>query len=138
MNSVRAAFSIVSAAVFAGVAACGSDSGTDSAHAVTVVDKSITLGAADACDSGGEDVDFLAVINQTVTIVVSGASTLTPRFTLYAPDFSTQVGSSFDNGGGKAKLVTKLVESGTFHLTVCEATGKPGTVRVLVTHPFTG
>jgi hypothetical protein len=68
-----------------------------------------------------------------VTIAATGAATLTPRFTLYAPDFTTQLGGSTAGVPGAASLKFTLTSSGVHHVTLCDINGVGGTLRVKVT-----
>ena len=53
-------------------------------------------------------------------------------FTLYAPDFTTQLGGSSPGGAGAASLTVALTQSGLHHLSVCDVNGVAATLRVTV------
>lgn len=116
---------------------CGSDDAT-SPNSGTVVLRDITLTftAAEACSAGGLDTDFLGESGTTVTIQAAGGANLRPQFTLYAPDFATQLAGSTPNGNGRARLVHALTQSGTHYVTLCDGVGATGNVRVTVTRPI--
>jgi hypothetical protein len=115
------------------LSACGDDS--SSPNSVRILDVTVTLSQGVSCDEGGLNTQFVGVAGQNVTIEASGASNLRPGFTLYAPDFETQLGSSFAGSAGKARLTHRLEQSGTHHVTLCEENGVGGALRVTVTAP---
>jgi hypothetical protein len=77
--------------------------------------------------------DFNGTSGKTVVVTVSGPSTLTPQFTLYAPDFATQLAGSAAISAGRAALTHALTETGTHHLTICELNGAAGNFSLVVT-----
>ena len=117
---------------------CSSSSTASDSSSVTLLNITVSLPAGVTCDSGGVDADFTGQAGKTVDILVSGASSLTPRFTLYAPDFATQLGFSSPNGAGKAFLSIALTQSGAHHLTLCDANGTAGSLKVNVTQRLLG
>ena len=122
------------AALLVSGAACGGDSSTDAAT-VVLLDQTFPLHAAEACADGGVSMDFSGTAGRTITAEATGPSNMTPVFVLYAPDFATQIAVSSPNGSGKAKLIFTLTLAGTHHITLCEATGVSGSVRMRVTAP---
>ena len=123
------------AALFASGAACGVDSSTNNSAVVVLLDQTFPLHAGEACDVGGVSMDFAGSAGRTITVEATGPSIMVPRFVLYAPDFATQIANSSPNGSGKAKLIFALTLTGTHHITLCEATGVSGSVRMRVTAP---
>jgi hypothetical protein len=99
-------------------------------------DITLSLTAAEACSAGGVDTDFLGESGTTVTIVAAGGSNLRPQFTLYAPDFTTQLGGSSPDGNGRARLALALAQSGTHYVTLCDGVGATGNIRVTITRPI--
>lgn len=115
------------------LAGCGGDS--TAPDVTTLLDTTLHTEQGVTCSTGGVSADFTGQAGKTVTISVSGASTLTPVFVLYAPDYSTQLGASTANGAGKARLTIALIESGVHHVSLCEQNGLAGSLRVTVTTP---
>jgi hypothetical protein len=123
------------AAVLAAIAtACGGDDGTDpnDSGAVTLKDVTLTLPTGQNCDVGGVTTDFTGESGKTVVITATTAASLHPQFTLYAPDFDTQLGGSTSAGAGKATLTFVLTQSGDHHVSACDANGGAGTIRIVV------
>jgi hypothetical protein len=98
-----------------------------------LLDTTLTLVAGVNCNTGGVSADFAGTAGRTVVITATGAATLTPRFTLYAPDFATQLGGSSSTGAGASSLTFALTQTGTHHVTACDLTGVAGALRVVVT-----
>jgi ABC-type phosphate transport system substrate-binding protein len=133
---LRARLAGVLAGVLAALvlSACSDDS--SSPNSLQILDVTVALSQGVTCAEGGVDTEFQGLTGQNVTIEASGASNLRPVFTLYAPDFETQLGSSFSVGAGKARLIHRLEQPGTHHVTLCEENGAGGAVRVTVTAPL--
>ena len=112
---------------------CGND--TTATSTVQLLDVTLTLTQGVTCDVGGVSADFTGTAGKTVTALASGSSNLRPQFVLYAPDYSTQLASSAPNGSGRAKLTFALTQTGQHHLTLCDANGAAGALRVTVTTP---
>lgn len=127
------------AALLAAIAVAGCSDSTepedDTDPTVVLRDVTLAFTAGISCDVGGVSTSFTAAAGTTVTILAAGASNLTPLFVLYAPDFSTQIGSSEANGAGRARLIITLAASGEHHVTLCEANARGGSVKVTVTRP---
>jgi hypothetical protein len=87
------------------------------------------------CATGGVSRDFSGTAGKTVVITASGTSSMAPQITLYAPDFETQLAGSASTGAGRAALTKALTETGTHHLSLCDANGVAGLVNVVVTQP---
>jgi hypothetical protein len=102
-------------------------------QATVLLDTSVTFVAGVTCNTGGVSVDFNGTSGRTVSIAATGATSLTPRFTLYAPDFATQLAGSSSTGGGAASLTFALTQTGVHHVTLCDLNGIAGPVRVVVT-----
>jgi hypothetical protein len=117
------------------VAGCGDDSTTPEAGTVVLLDVTLAFSQGVTCETGGVSTSFTGTAGTSVTILAEAAASLTPQFTLYASDFSTQLGGSQSIGAGRARLVTTLAESGVHHVTLCEVSGTAGAVRVTVTRP---
>jgi hypothetical protein len=116
------------------IIACGDDDeGTDPNLNVVLNTTVILSAGTSSCATGGVSKDFTSQAGKTVAVTASGPSTLTPQFTLYAPDFSTQLAGSASTGAGRAALNHTLTESGVHHLTFCDANGAAGSLTVLVT-----
>lgn len=98
-----------------------------------LLDTSLTVVAGVNCNTGGVSADFNGTSGRTVAIVATGSSTQTPRFTLYAPDFATQLAGSSATGAGAASLTFALTQTGVHHITLCDLNGVAGPVRVVVT-----
>jgi ABC-type phosphate transport system substrate-binding protein len=114
--------------------ACGGDSTSpDDGSTVVLLDVSKTLAAGIDCNTGGFDAEFTGQTGTTVTITVTGSSNTQPQFTLYSPDFSTQLAGSSDAGAGKATLSVALNQSGVFHVSACDARAVGGSFKVTVT-----
>jgi hypothetical protein len=111
---------------------CGSDSPT-TPQGTVLLDTNLNLVAGVTCNTGGVSADFNGTAGRTVIITATGASSLTPRFTLYAPDFATQLGGSSSTGAGAASLTFALTQAGVHHVTACDLNGVGGTLRVVVT-----
>jgi hypothetical protein len=115
-------------------AACGDDD-DDSTGPVgdVLLNTNLIMEAGVTCATGGVSRDFTGTAGKTVVIVASGGATMTPQITLYAPDFSTQLAGSASTGAGRAALTKALTETGTHHISVCDANGVAGSVNVSVT-----
>jgi hypothetical protein len=133
-RSFRPLASIVAVAM--STAACNSD--TTAPATQMLLDVTVTLTQGVDCNMGGVSVDLTGQAGPTVTIVAVGGSNMRPQFTLYAPDYETQLGGSTADGDGRAKLVFTLSQSGTHHLTLCDANGAAGALKVTVTQPRAG
>ena len=113
------------------LAACGAESPTSPTETV-LLNTSLNVVAGVTCATGGVSTSFTGTSGKSTTITASGAANLTPRFTLYAPDFATQLGGSTSSGAGSATLTHTLTQSGTHHVTVCDVAGVAGTLTVRV------
>ena len=113
---------------------CGGTSTTPTPSQGTVLlDTSLTFVQGVTCNTGGVSASFAGTSGRTVTIAATGAATLTPQFTLYAPDFATQLRASSAAGAGAASLTFALTQTGTHHVTLCDVNGVAGAIRVVVT-----
>jgi hypothetical protein len=99
---------------------------------VVLLDTTVTLTQGVPCNIGYVGAEFAGVAGKTVAISATGAASLTPLFTLYAPDFATQLGGSSSSGAGAASLTFVLTQSGLHHLSVCDLNGVAGTLKVTV------
>ena len=113
------------------VTTCGGSS-PNGPTPVVLLDTTVTLAQGVNCNTGYVGTEFTGVAGQTVAIAATGAASLTPLFTLYAPDFATQLGGSSPSGAGAASLTVALSQSGLHHLSVCDVNGAAGTLRVTV------
>lgn len=118
------------------VAGCGGSNTAPSTPAastsVVLLDTSVTLLAGVTCVTGNKSVDFTGTAGKTVAISATGAANMTPHFTLYAPDFATQLAASTSTAGA-ASLTFALTLTGVHHLSLCDNNGVAGTLRVTVT-----
>ena len=130
--SARAILAVTLAALC--LTSCGGSEST-APVTVTVLDVTVPLVQGVTCDQGGVGIEFTGEAGKTVTILATGASNQTPRFYLYNPSYGTLLGASSAYGANRARLIFALTESGVHHLTVCEANGVGGSVRVTVTVP---
>ena len=113
---------------------CGSSSTAPiTSTQVVLLDTSVTLLAGVTCNTGNMAVDFTGTAGKTVTISATGAATLTPQFTLYAPDFATQLAGATSSSAGSASLTFTLTQTGVHHVSLCDTKGVAGTLRVTVT-----
>ena len=111
------------------------DDDDDSTGATNVLlSTNIILESGVNCATGGVSKDFNGTAGKTVVITASGGASLTPQITLYAPDFSTQLAGSSSTGAGRAALTQALTETGTHHVSVCDANGTAGNLSLVVTH----
>ena len=117
------------------LAGCGSSGSSPSITStpVTLLDTNVTLLAGVTCNTGNQAVDFPGTAGKTVAISATGAATLTPHFTLYAPDFATQLAGSVSGGVGTASLTFALTQTGVHHISLCDSNGVAGTLHVTVT-----
>jgi len=116
------------------LAGCGSSSTAPvTSTQVVLLDTSVTLLAGVTCSTGNMAVDFTGTSGKTVLISATGAATLTPQFTLYAPDFATQLAGATSSTAGSASLTFTLTQSGVHHISLCDTKGVAGTLRVTVT-----
>jgi hypothetical protein len=122
---------VVSAVMLLG--ACGDDDESTGPTLDVLLSTNVLLSAGVTCATGGVNKDFSGTAGKTVVITASGPSTLTPQITLYAPDFETQLAGSASTGAGKAALTQALTETGTHHLSVCDANGVGGSLNLVVT-----
>lgn len=114
--------------------ACGGSSTTPTpAQGTVLLDTTLTFVQGVTCNTGGVSTSFAGTSGRTVTIAATGAATLTPQFTLYAPDFATQLRGSSSAGAGAASLSFALTQTGTHHVTLCDVNGVAGAIRVVVT-----
>ena len=114
--------------------ACGGSSTTPTpAQGTVLLDTTLTFVRGVTCNTGGVSTSFAGTSGRTVTIAATGAATLTPQFTLYAPDFATQLRGSSSAGAGAASLSFALTQTGTHHVTLCDVNGVAGAIRVVVT-----
>ena len=114
--------------------ACGDDDEGTDPNLTVLLNATVILTAAESnCNTGGVTKDFTGQSGKTVAITASGPSTLTPQFTLYAPDFETQLAGSASTGAGRAALNHTLTETGTYHVTFCDVNGVGGSLTVRVT-----
>ena len=84
------------------------------------------------CNTGYVGAEFTGMSGRTVAISTTGATSLTPLFILYAPDFATQLATSSPSGAGASSLTFALTQSGLHHLSICDANGVGGALRVTV------
>ena len=110
---------------------CGSKSPT-APTPVVLLDTTVTLVQGVTCSIGYAGAEFTGAAGKTVTISTTGAASLTPLFILYAPDFATQLGGSSSSGAGAASLTFALTQPGLHHLSICDANGVGGALRVTV------
>src|SRR5215471_10170239 len=97
---------------------------------IVLLDTIVTLVDGVNCNVGYAGAEFTGTAGTTVVISATGAANLTPVFILYAPDFATQLASSSSRGAGAASLTYPLTQSGLHHLSICEANGVAGTLRI--------
>ena len=137
MNSsiIRRACPRVEAAVLLALffSSCGGADSPTSPSETVLLNTTLNVVAGVTCATGGVSADFTGSAGKSTTITASGAANLTPRFTLYAPDFTTQLGGSTSTGAGAASLTFTLIQSGTHHVTVCDLAGVAGALTVRVT-----
>ena len=115
------------------VAACGDDDDSTATGGTVLLSANLIMEGGVTCAIGGVSRDFTGTAGKTVVITASGASTMTPQITLYAPDFETQLAGSASTGAGRAALTKALTETGTHHVSVCEANGLAGNINLVVT-----
>jgi hypothetical protein len=111
---------------------CGSSSPSGPTP-VVLLDTTVTLAQGVNCNIGYVGAEFTGAAGKTVAISATGATSLTPLFLLYAPDFATQLGGSAPGGAGAASLTFTLTQSGLHHLSICDVNGIAGVLRVTVT-----
>jgi hypothetical protein len=112
---------------------CGSSSTAPAAStSVVLLDTSVSLLAGVTCNTGNVAVDFTGTAGKSVAIAATGAATLNPHFTLYAPDFATQLAGSTSSAGA-ASLTYAITLNGVHHLSLCDANGVAGALHVTVT-----
>jgi hypothetical protein len=99
---------------------------------ITLLNTTLTMTQGVTCENGGVSADFMGTAGTTVVISGSGTAAQTPRFTLYAPDFATQLGGSSSSGAGAASLTIGLAQTGVHHVTFCDVNGVGGTLRAMV------
>jgi hypothetical protein len=129
--SLSSCAAVLLAAFLAGCG--GSDSSPTTPQATVLLDTSLTVVAGVTCNTGGVSADFNGTSGRTVVITATGPANLTPQFTLYAPDFATQLRGSTSTGAGAASLTFALTQTGVHHVTLCDANAAAGAVRVVVT-----
>jgi len=117
-----------------GLTSCGSTT-SPTPQGTVLLDTTVAVVQGVTCNTGGVSTDFTGTAGRTVIITATGATSLTPRFTLYAPDFATQLGGSASTGAGAASLTFALTQTGVHHVTLCDVNGVGGTLRVVVTQP---
>ena len=115
------------------ISGCGGADSPTSPSETVLLNTTLNVVAGVTCATGGVSADFTGSAGKSTTITASGAANLTPRFTLYAPDFTTQLGGSTSTGAGAASLTFTLIQSGTHHVTVCDLAGVAGALTVRVT-----
>ena len=111
---------------------CGSTDSPTSPSETVLLNTTVNVVAGVTCATGGVSTDFTGTAGKSTTITASGAANLTPRFTLYAPDFTTQLAGSTSTGAGAASLTFTLVQNGTHHVSVCDLAGVAGSLTVRV------
>jgi hypothetical protein len=115
------------------LAGCGSSTPAAPTPApVVLLDTMVTLAAGVNCTVGYAGAEFPGTAGTTVAISATGASTQTPLFILYAPDFATQLATSASRGAGAASLTFALTQTGVHHLSICDVNGIAGTLRITV------
>ena len=113
---------------------CGGSTDSPTSPSETVLlSTTVSFVAGVTCATGGVSTDFTGTSGRSVTIAANGAASLTPRFTLYAPDFATQLGGSSSTGAGAASLNFTLTQSGVHHVTFCDLNGVAGSLAVRIT-----
>ena len=115
------------------VAACGDDTEATSPIGDVLLSANLIMEGGVTCATGGVSRDFTGTAGKTVVITASGTSAMTPQITLYAPDFETQLAGSASTGPGRAALTKLLTETGTHHVSVCDANGVAGNLNLVVT-----
>lgn len=131
LRRLRAFAAVLTASAM--LAGCGDDDESTGPDPDVLLSTNIILTAGVTCETGGVNKDFNGVAGKTIAMVVSGAASLTPQFTLYAPDFDTQLAFSASTGAGRAAASRALTETGTYHISVCDANGVAGNVTLVVT-----
>jgi hypothetical protein len=111
---------------------CGSSTSPIGPTPVVLLDTTVPLVQGVTCNTGYVGTEFTGVAGKTVAISAAGAANLTPLFTLYAPDFATQLAGSSSSGAGAASLTFALTQSGLHHVSICDLNGAGGTLRVTV------
>lgn len=114
-------------------AACGDDDDASGPDLDVLLSTNVILTSGVTCATGGVSKDFAGTATKTIVITASGGAALTPEITLYAPDFETQLGGSASTGAGRAALTHTLTETGTHHISVCDANGTAGSLSLVVT-----
>jgi hypothetical protein len=99
---------------------------------IVLLDTMVNVMDGVNCNVGYVGAEFTGTAGTTVAISATGATNLTPVFILYAPDFATQLASSSSRGAGAASLTHLLTQTGLHHLSICEANGIAGTLRITV------
>ena len=112
---------------------CGGSSTSPTPSETVLLNTAVSVAPGPTCTTGGVSTDFAGTAGRAVTITANGAATLAPRFTLYAPDFTTQLGGSAPAGAGAASLTFTLIQTGTHHVSLCDLNGAGGTLTVKVT-----
>lgn len=119
--------------VIAGLHLTGCGSAPPTAPApIVLLDTMVTVVDGVNCTVGYVGAEFTGTAGTTVAISATGATNLTPVFILYAPDFATQLASSTSRGAGTASLIHTLTQTGVHHLSICDANGTAGTLRITV------
>jgi hypothetical protein len=129
-TSIHACFILLVAGLLP--AGCGGSSSPTGPTTRILLDTTVTLVQGVTCNTGYVGAEFTGTAGTTVSISATGAAGLAPLFTLYAPDFATQLGGSSPSGPGAASLTLALAQSGLHHLSVCDLNGTAGTLRVVV------
>lgn len=115
------------------LAGCGGTESPTSPSDTVLLSTSVNFVAGVTCATGGVSVDFAGTAGKAIAVTATGAAALTPRFTLYAPDFATQLAGSTSSGAGSAALNFTLTQTGTHHVSLCDLNGVAGAVAVKVT-----
>jgi hypothetical protein len=138
-DALRRSVSFPSGAAFLlaalSLAGCGGSETSPTPQPTVLLDATVNFVQGVTCNTGGVSVDFGGTAGRSVAIAATGSASLTPRFTLYAPDFATQLGGSTSTGAGAASLTFALTQTGVHHVTLCDVNGTAGPVRVVVTQP---
>jgi hypothetical protein len=143
---MRRMFPIVSAFLSLASFSCGGGTTAPSPGSTILLDTTVTLIAVqNNCYATSVARDFSGTASRSITITGTSAG-LTVGLILYAPDYTTQLrgsaGTTTANSPGAASLSASgvnaatlnltLMETGTYHLDVCELNGLGGNVHVVV------